>query len=178
MRTQAEIGRVFREDEDKPGAPPVVVISHALWQNRFGCQAGILKKTINLNGDPYTILGVMPAGFDFPGKVDVWVPVGPYSAQSSWQKRDYHPGLFGLARLKPGVTLEQARANLDVVAVRLAQQYPESNKTRRVQIDTLLDSKIGNVRRGLWILFGAVSFVLVIACANVANLLLAACRGP
>jgi putative ABC transport system permease protein len=78
-----------------------------------------------------------------------------------------------LARLKPGVTLEKARADLDVIAVRLEQQYPESNKTRRVQIDRLLDNKVGNVRRALWILLGAVSFVLVIACANVANLLLA-----
>jgi len=173
LRTQPEIGRVFREDEDKSGAAPVAVISHALWKNRFGGDAGIVNKSISLDGKPYTVLGVMPAGFEFPYKVEVWVPVGPYSVQSSWQKRDYHPGLFGLARLKKGVPLEEARANLDVVAVRLAQQYPESNKTRRVQIDRLLDNKVGNVRRALWILLGAVSFVLVIACANVANLLLA-----
>src|SRR5262249_5566976 len=96
-----------------------------------------------------------------------------FSAESSWQQRDNHPGLFGLARLKPGVTLEKARADLDVVAVRLEERYPESNKTRRIQIDRLLDNKVGNVRRALWILLGAVSFVLVIACANVANLLLA-----
>jgi hypothetical protein len=112
----------------------------------------------------------MPAGFEFPHKVDLWLPVGPLFAESSWQKRDNHPGLFGLARLKPGVTLERARTDLDVIAVRLEQQYPESNKTRRVQIDRLLDNKVGNVRRALWILLGAVSFVLVIACANVANL--------
>src|SRR6266404_2442065 len=173
LRTQPQIGRVFREDEDKPGAAPVAVISRALWQNRFGGQAGIVNKTINLNGKPYTLLGVMPAGFEFPNKVDLWLPVCPFFAESSWQKRDNHPGLFGLARLKPGVTLEKARTDLDVIAVRLEQQYPESNKTRRVQIDRLLDNKVGNVRRALWILLGAVSFVLVIACANVANLLLA-----
>jgi putative ABC transport system permease protein len=115
----------------------------------------------------------MPAGFEFPNKVDLWLPVGPYFADSTWQKRNYHPGLFGLARLKPGVTLEKARADLDAVAVRLEQQYPESNKTRGVQIDRLLDNKVGNVRRALWILLGAGSFVLAIACANVANLLLA-----
>jgi putative ABC transport system permease protein len=115
----------------------------------------------------------MPAGFEFPNKFDLWLPVGPLFADSTWQKRDNHPGLFGLARLKPGVTIEKARANLDVIAVRLEQQYPESNKTRRVQIDKLLDNKVGNVRRALWILLGAVSFVLVIACGNVANLLLA-----
>jgi putative ABC transport system permease protein len=173
LGTQPEIGRVFRADEDTPGAPPVAVISHALWRNRFGGQDGILNQTIRLNGKPYTVLGVMPAGFEFPDKVDLWVPVGPYSADSSWQKRDNHPGLFGLARFKPGITLEKARADLNVVAVRLEQQYPESNKTRRVQIESLLDNKVGNVRRALWILLGAVSFVLVIACANVANLLLA-----
>ncbi len=173
LRTQPEIGRVFREDEDKPGASPVAVISHALWQSRFGHHAGIVNKTINLNGKAYTILGVMPAGFEFPYKVDLWLPVGPFFAESGWQNRDNHPGLWGLARLKPGVTLEKARADLDVIAVRLEQQYPESNKTRRVQIDRLLDNKVGNVRRALWILLGAVSFVLVIACANVANLLLA-----
>ncbi|HXT41233.1 MAG TPA: ABC transporter permease [Candidatus Angelobacter sp.] len=173
LRVQPEIGRVFGEDEDKPGGPPVAVIGHALWQNRFGGDAGIVNKTINLNGKAYTILGVMPAGFEFPNKVDVWLPVGPLFAESSWQNRDNHPGLFGLARLKPGVTLEKARTDLDLIAVRLEQQYPESNKTRRVQIDRLLDNKVGNVRRALWILLGAVTFVLVIACANVANLLLA-----
>ena len=173
LRMQPEIGRVFRADEDKPGAPPVAVISHALWQNRFGGRPGILNETISLDGKAYGVLGVMPAGFEFPNKVDVWLPAGPFSAMSGWQKRDYHPGLFGLARLKAGVTLEKARANLDVVAARLEQQYPESNKTRRVQIDRLLDNKVGNVRRALWTLLGAVSFVLVIACANVANLLLA-----
>jgi putative ABC transport system permease protein len=173
LGTQPQIGRVFREEEDKPGAAPVAVISHGLWQSRFGGDAGILNRTISLDGKLHTVLGVMPAGFEFPNKVDVWVPVGPYSAQSVWQNRDNHPGLFGLARLKPGITLEKARANLEVIAVRLEQQYPESNKTRRVQIDRLLDNQVGNVRRALWILFGAVSFVLVIACANVANLLLA-----
>src|SRR5438477_4882302 len=173
LRTEPGIGRVFREDEDKPGAAPVVVISHALWRDRLGGDAGIVNRTISLNGKPYSVLGVMPAGFEFPNKVDLWVPVGPFFAESSWQKRDNHPGLFGLARLKPGVPLEKARADLDVIAVRLEQQYPESNRTRRVQIDRLLDNKVGNVRRALWILLGAVSFVLVIACANVANLLLA-----
>ncbi len=173
LRTQPEIGRVFREDEDQPGAPPVAVISHALWQNRFGGQAGMVGQTISLNEKPYTIVGVMPAGFDFPYQADLWLPVGPLSAESNWRNRDNHSGLFGLARLKPGVTLEKARVDLDVIAVRLERQYPESNQTRRVQIDRLLDHKVGNVRHSLWILLGAVSFVLVIACANVASLLLA-----
>jgi putative ABC transport system permease protein len=173
LRMAPEIGRVFREDEDKLGAAPVAVISHTLWQNRFGGEAGIVDKTISLNGKNYTVLGVMPAGFEFPYKVDLWLPVGTLLDEPGWHKRDNHPGLFGLARLKPGVSLEKARTDLDSIAVRLEQQYPESNKTRRVQIDRLLDHQVGNVRRALWILLGAVSFVLVIACANVANLLLA-----
>src|SRR5438093_200963 len=105
LRTQPEIGRVFREDEDKLGAPPVAVISHALWQNRLGGDAGIVNKTISLNGKSYSVLGVMPAGFEFPNKVDLWLPLGPFSAESSWQERGNHPGLWGLARLKRGVTL-------------------------------------------------------------------------
>src|SRR5205814_7806512 len=88
LRTQPEIGRVFREDEDKPGAPPVGVISHALWQNRFGGDAGIVKKTISLNRKPYTLLGVKPARLEFPNQVDFLLPVGPYFAESGWRYGD------------------------------------------------------------------------------------------
>src|SRR5438309_103508 len=101
------------------------------------------------------------------------IPAGPLSANADWQQRGNHPGLYGVARLKPGVTFEQARAAMDAIAVRLEQQYPESNKTRRVQLEGLLDNHVGNVRHGLWILLGAVGLVLLIACTNVANLLLA-----
>src|SRR5258708_4518162 len=96
LRAPPGIGRGFREDEDRPGAPPVAVISHALWQNRFGGDAGILNKTISLNGNPFTLLGVMPAGFEFPNKVDLWMPLGPSSAQAGWQLRYNHFGLFAL----------------------------------------------------------------------------------
>src|SRR2546429_1334010 len=96
LRAEPEIGRGFREDEDKPGAAPVAVISRALWQNRFGGQAGIVNKTINLNGKPYTILGVMPAGFEFPDKVDLWLLAGPFFAASTLQQRDDHPALSRL----------------------------------------------------------------------------------
>ncbi|MBI2929233.1 MAG: ABC transporter permease [Verrucomicrobia bacterium] len=173
LRVQPAVGRVFNSGEDKPGAASVVVISHALWQNRFGADPGIVNQAITLDGRPCTVLGVMPAGFAFPSEVDVWVPVGPLSAEASWQDRGNHPGLLGLARLKPGVTLEQARSELDTIAARLEQQYPESNKNRRVQADRLLDNRVGGVRRALWVLLGAVGLVLLIACANVANLLLA-----
>ena len=170
---QPEIGRVFRLEEDRPGAPTVAIISHSLWENRFGGSPGIVNESMTLNGKVYTVLAVMPSGFQFPNEVDLWVPVGPLSTDPDWQNRGHHPGLQGLARLKPGVTLEKARADLDAIAVRLEQQYPDSNRTRRVQINTLLDDTVGNVRSALWILLGAVSLVLIIACANVANLVLA-----
>src|SRR5580765_4745438 len=167
------IGRIFTPDEDKPGAPRVVLLSHSLWQTRFGGDPAVLNQTIALDGRSYTVVGVMPVGFAFPNELSVWVPVGPLSAGADWQNRGNHPGLYGVARLKPGVTLEQARAGMDAIATRLEQQYPDTNKTRRVQIEGLLDNRVGNVRRALWILLGAVGLVLLIACANVANLLLA-----
>src|SRR5439155_18380931 len=147
--------------------------SHSLWQTRFGGDAAILNQSITLDGHPYTVIGIMPPGFAFPNELSVWVPVGPLSAGADWQNRGNHPGLYGVARLKPGVTLEQARAAMDSIAVRLEEQYPDSNKTRRVQVEGLLDNRVGNVRRALWTLLGAVGLGLLIACANVANLLLA-----
>src|SRR5262245_31214263 len=173
LRAQPVMGRTFAEDEDRPGASPVVLLSHSLWQTQFGGDAAIVNKSITLDGQPYTVVGIMPPGFAFPSELSVWVPVGPLSAAAHWQNRGNHPGLYGVARLKPGVTLEQARAGMDSIAVRLEEQYPDSNKTRRVQVEGLLDNRVGNVRGALWTLLGAVGLVLLIACANVANLLLA-----
>jgi len=173
LRAQPALGRVFSADEDKAGAAPVVVISYELWQSRYGGDPDIMNQAITLDGRAHTVLGVMPAGFAFPSEVSLWAPVGPLAANPNWQNRNNHPDLFGVARLKPGVTLDQARADLDTIAARLEQQYPGSNKYRRVQVDRLLDIAVGGVRRNLWTLFGAVGLVLLIACANVANLLLA-----
>jgi putative ABC transport system permease protein len=174
LRARPALGRFFSDDEDKPGAPNVVVLSYSIWQSRFGADSGIINKTISLDGEPYTVVGVAPADFSFPTlDLALWVPVGPLSAKPDWQNRGNHPGLQGLARLKPGITLEKARAELDAIATRLEEKYPETNKTRRVQIDLFLDNMVGNVRRALWTLLGAVGLVLLIACANVANLFLA-----
>src|SRR5262245_27404777 len=173
LRAQPALGRVFSADEDKAGAAPVVVISYGLWQSRYGGDPDIVNQAITLDGRAYTVLGVMPAGFAFPSEVSLWAPVGPIAANPNWQNRNNHPDLFGVARLKPGATLDQARADLDTIAARLEQQYPGSNKDRRVQVDRLLDTVVGAVRRNLWTLFGAVGLTLLIACANVANLLLA-----
>lgn len=173
LRVNAAIGRVFTNDEDKPGGAPVVVLSYGLWQRRFGGQTSILNQALTLNGKSYTVIGVMPKDYLYPSRVEMWVPVGQLSGDSTWQQRGNHPGLLGVARLKPGVTLATAQADMENVAVNLEKQYPDANAGGRVKIQPLLEVFVSDVRRMLWVLFGAVGFVLLIACANIANLLLA-----
>ena len=174
LRANAMIGRVFTNDEDKPGGAPVVVLSYALWQRRFGGQDSVLNQTLTLNGRQYTVIGVMPSDYAFPTRVEMWVSVGQLSGDPNWQERGNHPGLYAVARLKPGATREQAQADMNNVAANLQKQYPDSNSRNGIRIRTLMEVLVGNtVRDTLWILFGAVAFVLLIACANIANLLLA-----
>jgi putative ABC transport system permease protein len=173
LRVQAAVGRVFSSDDDKAGASPVAVLSHSAWQTQFGGDAGIVNQSITLNAHAYTVVGVMAADFAYPSRVDIWTPVGQMANDPSYQSRGNHPGLMGVARLKPGVTLEQARAEMDGIAARLEQQFPDSNKNVRVRIESLLDNYVSNARWALWILLGAVGLVVLIACANVTNLLLA-----
>ncbi|MEW6127975.1 MAG: ABC transporter permease [Acidobacteriota bacterium] len=173
LRVNAWRGRVFTNDEDQPGAQSVVMLSHGLWKRRFGSDEKILNQDITLNNRSYTVIGIMPEGFLFPSRVDMWVPVGPLSAQESWKQRGNHPGLYGVGRLNPGVTIEQARADMDSIAENLEKQYPDSNQGNRVRIVPLLENYVQDIRPALWILLSAVGMVLLIACANVANLLLA-----
>lgn len=173
VRATPALGRLFTNEEDKAGAPLVVVLSHGLWQSRFGGDPKILDQTVNFDGRPFTVIGIMAPGFLFPGKVDLWTPVGPKSSEPNYQSRGNHPGLRGVARLKPGVTLEQARNDMEAIAVRLEQQYPDTNKHNRVRVESLLDNYVRDSKWALWTLLGAVALVLLIACANVANLLLA-----
>ncbi len=173
LRVNAAMGRVFTNDEDKPGGPPVVVLSYGLWQRRFGGQSSILNQALTLNGKSYTVIGVMPQGFLYPSRVEMWVPVGQLSGESSWQLRGNHPGLYGVARLKPGVTLAQAQADMGNIAANLEKQYQDSNAGNGVKVQPLLEIFVSDIRRALWVLFAAVGFVLLIACANIANLLLA-----
>ena len=173
LRVNAGWGRVFTNDEDKPGGNPVVVLSYALWQRQFGGQTGILNQPITLNGKSYTVIGIMPQTFAYPSRVEMWVPVGQLSGDFSWQQRGNHPGLYAVARLKPGATLAQAQADMDTIAANLAKQYPDSNTGNGVSIRPLLEIFVSEIRGTLWVLFGAVGFVLLIACANIANLLLA-----
>ncbi|HEY6119220.1 MAG TPA: ABC transporter permease [Pyrinomonadaceae bacterium] len=173
LRVNPAIGRVFNNDEDRPGGTPVVVLSYGLWQRRFGGQTNILNQQLTLNNKSYTVIGVMPKTFAYPSRAEMWVPVGQLSDQVSWKERGNHPGLYGVARLKPGVSLEQAKTEMVSIAARLEQQYNDSNAGNGVGVRPLLEVFVSDIRRALWVLFAAVGFVLLIACANIANLLLA-----
>ena len=173
LRVQPALGRLFTNDEDKPGGTPVVLLSYPLWQRRFGGQASILNQQLMLNNKSYTVIGIMPETYQFPSRVEMWVPVGQLSGDTSWQERGNHPGLYGVARLKPGVTFAQAKAEMDTIGANLEKQYQDSNAGNGIGVHPMLEAFVGDFRRTLWVLFGAVAFVLLIACANIANLLLA-----
>lgn len=164
-------GRDFAAAEDTPGATPVVMLEHGFWQRRFGGDPGVVGQQITLNNRPFTVVGITPADFQFGAGADLFVPIGQWA--NEYQARGMHPGIYVIGRMKPNVSVEQARAELDTIMARLGQQYPETNAERRIHIETLYENTVGEVRRPLYILLGAVGFVLLIACANVANLLLA-----
>ncbi|HVF70377.1 MAG TPA: ABC transporter permease [Chthoniobacterales bacterium] len=168
-----QLGRVFTEEEDRVGGPMVCVISDKLWQRVFNRDPGILGKAVNFGNQPYTILGVMPPQMFSPRTVDVWFPLTRRTDDQMWHARDNHPGLYGWGRLKDGVTAEQALAQMKEIAGRLAVQYPQSNTGISVTVTPLLENQVGDYRGSLKLLLGAVALVLLIACANLANLLAA-----
>jgi putative ABC transport system permease protein len=173
LRVNTLKGRQFTNEEDQPDKAPVVVLSYGLWQRRFGGDEAIINQTISLNNKSYTVIGIMPKDYLFPSRVEMWVPVGQLSGQESWKQRGNHPGLYGVARLKPGATIEQTRDDMQSIAEGLEQKYPNSNQGNRVTVIPLIENYISDIRDPLWVLLGAVGLVLLIACANVANLLLA-----
>lgn len=173
LRVKPLHGRLYTNEEDKPGGRAVVVLSYPLWQRRFGGQTSILNQPITLNGKSYDVIGIMPESYAYPRRAEMWVPVGQLSDQPSWKERGNHPGLYGVGRLKPGVTFEQAEADMNTIGANLAQQYPDSNSGTLPRLRPMLEVFVGDARRALWVIFGAVAFVLLIACANIANLLLA-----
>jgi predicted permease len=167
VRTSPVIGRTYTAEEDVPKGPGAVVISHSLWQQRFGGDRSAVGKMIAVNGREAQVVGVLPAGFRFPDtKAEVFIPM-----QLSRENRS---GRFmrTVGRLRPGITLESAQADLDVIAAQLRRERPDFNDKWGVNITGLQDHMSRNIRKPLWVMLGAVGFVLLIACANLANLML------
>lgn len=164
------LGRDFLPEEDQPGASKVVILSHSLWQRRFGGDPDLIGKPIKLDSESYTVVGIMPADFWFfwLGDAELWVTLG----LGPNRERGNH-FLQAVARLKPGVTLQQAQAEMDIISGRLEQEYPDSNAGIGIRLAPLQKSLVKDIQTALLIFWGAVSFVLLIACANIANLLVA-----
>jgi predicted permease len=170
-------GRLFTEDDDRYGAARTVIISHSFWQGRMGGDANVIGKTLRMTDETdetYTIIGVLPPGFEYFETADLYTPLGLYLAPDSpHASRGSHAfDFYAVARLKPGVTIEQANSEMEAIGQQLAREYPNVNEGRSAQAERLQDVMSESVRQSLWILFGAVSFILLIACINVANLLL------
>ncbi|HKR21613.1 MAG TPA: ABC transporter permease, partial [Pyrinomonadaceae bacterium] len=171
LGVEPQLGRTFTPAEDQPGSNRVVLVSHSLWQRRFGGDNSIVGKTLNLNGETYTVVGVMPARFQFPSSDDhLWAPIAFTADQAANRNRHY---LQVVGRLKSNASLEQAQTEMNTIATRLQQQYPQSNADLGAAVTSLHEHLVGDIRPALLILLGAVGLVLLIACANVANLLLA-----
>ncbi len=170
------LGRVFSADEDRPGGPPVALISYAFWQNHFAGSPGAIGQSLNLDGKTYTLLGVMPPGFDLPGAAEIWLPLQTNIENLPLTERAATANEI-LARLKPGVTVKQADTELKAIARQLEQEYPNFRRGWSVKAillrQDLLGDLEGHVRKALFALAGGVGFLLLICCANVANLQLA-----
>ena len=177
LRVRPELGRTFTAEEDRAGGPNVVVVSHGLWQRRLGGSSDAVGRPITLDNKLYTIIGVMPAGFEpLQQTPDFFFPFEPW-AKTLPDDRSWYPGILPMARLKPGVSLEQARTEMTLIAKRLEDQYPAFNTGIGAVVNLMQEQIVENVRPALLMLMGSVAVVLLIACANVANLLLARAAG-
>ena len=169
-------GREFSAEEDREGSPPAVVLSYSLWQRRFSSDPHMIGKTILLSGKSATVTGIMPRGFNFPVRTeqtDIWIPLGPRLHALPGALDRASRFLKVVARVKPGAPFEQAEVELRTITKRLEQQYPDTNHDVVLKLIPLRDAVVADVRLGLLVLLGAVGFVLLIVCANIANLFLA-----
>src|SRR5579863_2833807 len=171
------VGRTFRWDDDRLGAGPVVILGGGFWSREFGSSPDVVGKSLILNGASYTVVGVIPASFSFYGQVrDVFTPIGQWN-DPSFRDRRISVSAHAFGRLKPGVTVAQAQADMDLVARSLAVAFPVADQDTGVAIVSMKEDMVGNVQPFLLVLLAAVGFLLLIACANVANLLLARSLG-
>jgi len=172
-----QYGRLFIPADEQAGHAPVVVVSHALWQRRFAGDPSLIGKPITLDGTNYTVIGIAPPGFQYPDKTELWLPplrlvpeLFPGQDVTQTRRMGY---LAAVALLKPGVSQQQAAGEMETITARLRQQYPDTNNIRFNRVVSLHEHVVGDTNKLLWLLLGAVTFVLLIGCANVANLLLA-----
>ena len=176
------IGRNFSANDDHAGAAPVVILSNSFWQRRFGGSRKILGQTISLNGTAYSVVGILPASFyfhadNFPNHMpDIFMPLGQWTDKTFLDRR-VGMGMDAMGRLKPGVTVGQARADMSSVAANLARAYPQADKNSGITLISLKQNMVGDIAALLYVLLAAVGFVLLIACVNIANLLLARSTG-
>ena len=168
------LGRALTARDDEPDADPVVLLSDSLWTREFGRDPGVLRKKVMLDGEAFTVVGIIPSNrFHLTWrKIDAFTPLELASAMGGPAHRDLHSGVFAYARMKPGVSVEQARAEMVAIAQQLERRHPQTNRGQSVNVNPLLETLIHSARQPLLLLMGAVSLVLLIACANVANLLM------
>jgi predicted permease len=174
MSVAPQLGRTFSVEEDRPGGPAVVVLSDSLWRRVFRADPAILGKSITLDGQPLTVVGVMPPGHKYPAATELWTPLAmPPSLLTDFKRTPFRI----LARLKPGVSLAQAQQQMSAIQDRISQQHPDTDSGNGVVLESIREQLSGDIRLPLLVLLGAVGFVLLIGCANVANLLLAQASG-
>lgn len=174
LRVRPQLGRTFAETDDRYGAQRTVVLSYGFWQSRFGGVQDVIGKTLRMTNETYTVIGVLQPGFEYFEKADVFTPLGLVLApDSAFSGRGNHASdFYAVARLKPGVTVAQAKSEMNAIGQQLAREYPKINEGRSAQAEPLQDVMSERVRFSLWLLLGAVGFILLIACINVANLML------